>query len=55
MRNHAYIALREEYDELIAEKWGKDCTPEDFPNVAMEDTPHYNKYDDINNDLRHQD
>ncbi len=51
----AHIALREEFDEMIEEKWGKDCTPEDFPDVAMEDTPHYNKFDDVNVNLRHQD
>ena len=35
--------------------WGADCTPKDFPDVALEDTPHYNQFDDVNIDLRHQD
>ena len=52
--NHAHIALREEFDESIGHKFGADCTPEDFPDVALEDTPHYNKFDDVNIDLCHQ-
>ncbi len=34
--------------------FGEDCTPEDFPDVALEDTPHYNKFDNVNIDLHHQ-
>ena len=55
MANHAHIALCEEFDERIGRKFGADCTPEDFPDVALEDTPHYNKFDNVNIDLRHQD
>ncbi len=51
----AHIALREEFDASIKDKWGPDCTPDDFPDVALEDTPHYNKFDNISVDLRHQD
>ena len=32
-----------------------ECTPEDFPDIALEDTPHYNKFDNVNVYLRHQD
>ena len=53
--NHANIALHEEFDESIGHKFGADCTPEDFPDVALEDTPHYNKFDNVNIDLRHPD
>ena len=55
VNNAAHIAQREEFDAGIAEKWGADCTPEDFPDVALEDTPHYNQFDAVNIDLRHQD
>ena len=34
---------------------GRNCTPEDFPDIALEDTPHYNKFDDVNIYLCHQD
>ena len=55
LANQAHIKLREEFDEAIGHKFGADCTPEDFPDVALEDTPHYNKFDDVNVDLRYQD
>ena len=51
--NHAHIALCEEFDESIGHKFGADCTPEDFPDVALEDTPHYNKFDNVNIDQLH--
>ena len=35
--NHAHIALQEEFDEKIGHKFVADCTPEDFPDVALED------------------
>ena len=38
--NHAHIALSEEFDESIGHKFEADCTPEDFPDVALGDTPH---------------
>ena len=50
-----HIAQRNEFDANIAEMWGADCMPEDFPNMALEDTPHYNQFDAVNIDLRHQD
>ena len=50
-----HIAQRNEFDASITEMWGADCTPEDFPDVALEDTPHYNQFDAVNIDLRHQD
>ena len=50
-----HIAQRNEFDASIAEMWGPDCTPKDFPDVALEDTPHYNKFDDVNIDPSHQD
>ena len=40
---------------ILSTSWGVNCTPEDFPNVAMKDTHHYNKYDNVNIDLQHQD
>ena len=49
------VAQRDEFNASIAQKWGPDCTPEDFPDVALEDTPHYNQFDAVNIDLRHQD
>ena len=52
LTNQAHVKLREEFDEAIGDMFGSDCTPEDFPDVALEDTPHYNKFDDVNNDLR---
>ena len=55
VNNAVHIARRAEFDASIAEKWGADCTPEDFPDVALEDTPHYNQFDAVNIDLRHQD
>jgi len=53
--NQVHVKLREDFDVAIGEMFGADCTPEDFPDVALEDTPHYNKFDDVNIDLRHQD
>ena len=50
-----HIAQRDEFDASIAEKWGADCTPEDFTDMALEDTPHYDQFDAVNIDLRHQD
>ena len=35
--------------------FGDDCKPEDFPDVGLEDTPHYNSFNDVNVDRRHQD
>ena len=29
--------------------------PEDFPDAALKDTPHYNQSDAVNINLRHQD
>ena len=49
------VAQRDEFNASIAQKWGPDCTPEDFPDVALEDTPHYNQFDAVNIDLWHQD
>ena len=51
----AHIALREEFDENIAARYGPDCNPDDFPDIGLVDTPHYNSFDDVNVDLRHQD
>jgi hypothetical protein len=51
----AHIALREEFDANMENKWGPDCTPDDFPDVALENTPHYNKFNNVNVDLCHQD
>ena len=53
--NQAQIALREEFDASIATMFGDDCTPEDFPDVGLEDTPHYDSFDNVEIDLRHQD
>ncbi len=53
--NEAHIKLWEEFDEAIGNKFGADCTPGDFPDVALDNTPHYNKYDNVNIDLRHKD
>ena len=53
--NHAHIKLWEEFDEAIGQKFGADCTPEDFPDIALEDTPHYKKINNVNVDLCHQD
>ena len=55
MNNAVHAGQREEFNASIAEKWGPNCTPEDFPDVALEDTPHYNQFDAVNIDLRHQD
>ena len=55
MANHSHIALQEEFDENIGHKFGADCTLEDFPDVALEDTPCYYKFNNVNIDLRHQD
>ena len=49
--NQAHIKSREEFDEAIGTKFGADCSPEDFPDIALEDTPHYNKFDNVNIDL----
>ena len=49
------FVMSKEFDERIGCKFGADCTPEDFPDVALEDTPHHNKFEDVNIDLRHQD
>ena len=52
----AHIALCEEFDKNIEQKWGANCILEKFPDVAMEDTPLYNKFNDVKNiDLQHQD
>lgn len=50
-----HIALREAFDEAIEDRYGADCHPDNFPDIGLEDTPHYNKFDDANVDLRHQD
>ena len=51
----ADTALREEFDEAIADRYGPDCNPDDFPDIGLEDMPHYNRFDDMNIDLCHQD
>ena len=53
--NQAHIALQEEFDENIGHEFGADCKPKDFPDVALEDTLHYNKFGNVNINLRHQD
>ena len=50
-----HIALRESFDKAIEDKYGPDCNPDDFLDIGLEDTPHYNKFDDINVHLHHQD
>ena len=50
-----HIALREAFDVVIKEKYNADCNPDNFPDIGLENTPHYNKFDDINVNLRHQD
>jgi hypothetical protein len=50
-----HIALGEAFDKAIEDKYGPDCNPDDFPDIGLEDTPHYNKFNDVNVDLRHQD
>ena len=49
------IALQEAFDEAIEYKYGADFNPDNFPDIGLEDTPHYNKFDDVNVDMCHQD
>ncbi len=49
--NQAHINFQEEFDEAIGTKFGADCSPEDFPDIALEDAPHYNKFYDVDIDL----
>ena len=51
----AHTALREEFGKATADRYGPDCNLENFPDIGLEDTPHYNKFDDVNVDLRHHD
>ena len=39
MANHAHIKFWEEFVEAIGRNFGADCTPEDFPDIGLEDTP----------------
>ena len=50
-----HIALQEAFDEAIEDKYGLDCNPDNFLDIGLEDTPHYNKFNDVNMDLCHQD
>ena len=53
--NKVHIAQCDEFKSSIAQKWGPDCTPEDLPDVALEDSHHYNQFEAVNIDLGHQD
>ena len=44
--NAAHIAMRKEYDENIAERYGPDATPDDFPDIKEWNTPEYPQYSD---------
>ena len=41
VKNAAHIAQQAEFDASIAEKWVADFKPEYFPDVALEETPHF--------------
>ena len=49
----AHTALREEFDESIADRYGLDCNPDNFMYIGLEDEPHHNRSNDVNIDLRH--
>ena len=51
----AHIALEKEFNDNNKARYGPDCNSDDFPDVGLEDTPHYNRFDDVNMDLHLQD
>ena len=44
--NQAHISLRKEFDNIIIDKLGPDISPENFPDVDLEDMPLYEMYED---------
>ena len=42
--NQTRILLRKEFDSNIKDRFGPDISPDDFPDVNLEDTPLYEMY-----------
>ena len=51
----AQIALHEEFDANLEQKWGSSCTPDNFPDIELDENPHYKKFVNVNVDLCHLD
>ena len=49
--NLAHIARRKEFDESITERYGPDASPDDFPDMNLQDTPNWDLYDDGIDDM----
>ena len=51
MTNKAHTLLRKDFDSNIREIFGIDLSPDDFPDVNLEDTPLYEMYEDDTTDV----
>ena len=49
--NQAHILLRKEFDNRIRERIGPDISPDNFPDVNLEDMPLYEMYEDNATDV----
>ena len=50
--NQAHILLRREFDSNTKESFGQDISPDNYPDVDLEDTPLYEMYEDYTTDLK---
>ena len=50
-KNHAYIYLGKQFDSNIEDRFGPDVSPDDFPDINLEDTPLYLIYEDYTTDV----
>ena len=44
-KNQAHISLRKDFDSKFKDGFKPDVSPDDFPDVNLEDTPLYNMYE----------
>ena len=44
--NLSHIARRKDFDESITKKYGPDASPDDFPDMNLQETLNWDLYDD---------
>ena len=49
--NQVYVFLRKDFDSNIKNRFGSDISPDDFPDVNLEDAPLYEIYEEDTTDV----
>ena len=50
--NQSHILSRKDFDSNIKDRFGTDISPDNFPDINLEDTPFYEMYEDDTTDVR---